>query len=239
MAKQKYVPIFLDWTETTQDLTQGQKGNLIDAIVDYAAVNRSYEEIVGGMDAIERVAFRFLKGQVDRNLEISAVRSEARINKTNQNATNDNKTEQKITNVTKSLNNNKNKNKEENKNNITELFDRFWKAYPRHEAKANALKAFEKLKPTEDLLQTMLRAIEKQKSTAQWQENGGQFIPHPATWLNQRRWEDEPVKGQTGKTVAAQQYTQRDYSNEDEEARQWMIDAIKAEKAKEEEMALK
>ena len=60
----------------------------------------------------------------------------------------------------------------------------------------------------------MLAAIEKQKASAQWQENGGQFIPYPATWLNQNRWEDElpkPTAG-NGKTVVAQQYTQRDYT---------------------------
>ena len=36
MAKE-YVPVFLDWTENTQDLTQEQKGNLIDAVILYAA----------------------------------------------------------------------------------------------------------------------------------------------------------------------------------------------------------
>ena len=37
----------------------------------------------------------------------------------------------------------------------------------------------------------MLEAIEKHKASSQWQKDGGQFIPHPATWLNQERWEDE------------------------------------------------
>ena len=69
----------------------------------------------------------------------------------------------------------------------------------------------------------MLTAIEAQKGSAQWQENGGQFIPHPATWLNGHRWEDEVRQG-TSKTVTAQQYTQRDYSDEQAEAMRRMLE---------------
>lgn len=93
MAK-KYVPVFFDWTETTADLDQEQKGNLIDAIVDYASGNRDCESIITSLTPIERVAFRFMKGQVDRNDEISVVRSKARANKTEQTTTNDIKSEQ-------------------------------------------------------------------------------------------------------------------------------------------------
>jgi DNA replication protein DnaC len=41
--------------------------------------------------------------------------------------------------------------------------------------------------------------LEKQKVSTEWLKDGGQFIPHPATWLNGRRWEDEapPAAGQT------------------------------------------
>jgi hypothetical protein len=37
----------------------------------------------------------------------------------------------------------------------------------------------------------MVKAIEVQKKSEQWQRDNGQYIPHPSTWLNQRRWEDE------------------------------------------------
>ena len=70
-------------------------------------------------------------------------------------------------------------------------FECFWTAYPRKVAKAAALKAWEKLKPNPVLLKTILEALEKQKRQPKWQEAGGEFIPHAATWLNQRRWEDE------------------------------------------------
>ena len=73
----------------------------------------------------------------------------------------------------------------------SDLFNQFWAAYPKHIAKQSAVKAFEKLKPDEKLLEAMLKAIEMQKESKQWEKDGGAFSPYPATWLNQRRWEDE------------------------------------------------
>lgn len=69
-------------------------------------------------------------------------------------------------------------------------FANFWDAYPKKQAKADALKAFEKLKPDNETLNLMLDAIAKWRATQQWTKEGGQFIPLPATWLNGRRWED-------------------------------------------------
>ena len=102
------------------------------------------------------------------------------------------------------------------------LFDRFWSVYPRKEAKAKAKTAFEKIKPDVGLLMRMLDAIEKQKKTDQWTRDGGQYIPHPATWLNQRRWEDEipvnaPVQQRQQRVLPAQNFQQRDYTGVDDE----------------------
>ena len=77
------------------------------------------------------------------------------------------------------------------KTDCSDLFNQFWTAYPKHIAKQSAVKAFEKLKPDEKLLEAMLKAIEMQKESKQWEKDGGAFIPYPATWLNQHRWEDE------------------------------------------------
>jgi len=72
--------------------------------------------------------------------------------------------------------------------NTTSDFDLFWSTYPVKKGKGNAEKSWEKLKPD---LQIVLTAIEAQKQTDQWTKDNGKFIPYPATWLNQRRWEDE------------------------------------------------
>lgn len=78
-----------------------------------------------------------------------------------------------------------------NTNKSHPLFDRFWSAYPRKVAKQSALKAFVKLAPDESLLGRMLAALEWQSRSEGWMKDGGKFIPHPASWLNDRRWEDE------------------------------------------------
>ena len=72
-----------------------------------------------------------------------------------------------------------------------ERFDAFWNAYPKKVGKGAAEKAFKKIKPSGELLQKMLDAIVVQKQSDQWRRDNGQYIPNPATWLNQTRWEDE------------------------------------------------
>jgi len=77
-----------------------------------------------------------------------------------------------------------------------EKFDQFWKTYPKKVGKGPARKAFVKIKPSEELLQKMLAAVEQQSKSEQWLQEGGRFIPNPATWLNQERWDDEvSIKG--------------------------------------------
>lgn len=74
--------------------------------------------------------------------------------------------------------------------NNTDMFDLFWQLYPKKAAKAQAEKSFAKINPDRELLDTILKAVEEQKRSKQWLKDEGQFIPMPATWLNQRRWED-------------------------------------------------
>lgn len=70
-------------------------------------------------------------------------------------------------------------------------FDVFWKAYPKKVGKDDARKSFDKRKPDAALVIAILRAVEQQKSSPGWLKDGGQYIPNPATWLNQGRWQDE------------------------------------------------
>lgn len=66
-------------------------------------------------------------------------------------------------------------------------FDIFWKQYPRKVAKPNALKSWLKIKPDDVVLKKMLAAINHQGLSSR----EIQFVPHPASWLNAQRWEDE------------------------------------------------
>ena len=72
-----------------------------------------------------------------------------------------------------------------------DLFPKFWKLYPNKKGKAAAEKAWKKLKITGDLFALITSGLAKQVVCADWTKDSGQFIPHPATWLNGKRWEDE------------------------------------------------
>lgn len=73
---------------------------------------------------------------------------------------------------------------------VPEGFLEFWKEYPKKVAKPVALRAFRKLSPNPDALTAILNHVRAAKSSDQWSRDAGAFIPHPATYLNQRRWED-------------------------------------------------
>lgn len=75
---------------------------------------------------------------------------------------------------------------------LEESFGLFWASYPRRVAKAEARRAWAKLNPSPALLETILKALEWQKRLEQWRRDGGQFCPHPASWIRGERWEDEP-----------------------------------------------
>jgi hypothetical protein len=71
-------------------------------------------------------------------------------------------------------------------------FERFWAAWPKKVAKADAQKAFARLGCDDALLALIVDAVERQARSPGWRKEGGKYVPHPATWLRGRRWEDEP-----------------------------------------------
>jgi hypothetical protein len=72
-------------------------------------------------------------------------------------------------------------------------FDRFWIAYPKKTGKLEAAKAWNKKKPD---IQIVLQTLEWQTKSRQWKEG---YIPNPATYLNQGRWQDSPSKERPSK----------------------------------------
>jgi hypothetical protein len=69
-------------------------------------------------------------------------------------------------------------------------FTQFWTAYPRKLNKAKAEQAWVK-HACATILPQILKAVRDAKASPDWSKDGGQFIPHPASWLNNRRWEDD------------------------------------------------
>ena len=71
-------------------------------------------------------------------------------------------------------------------------FEEVWAAYPRKVGKGDARRAWKKIRPDPELSKRMIETLKKMARCEQWTRDGGQFIPHPATWLNREGWEDEP-----------------------------------------------
>lgn len=88
--------------------------------------------------------------------------------------------------------------KRRDKENIQKKFDAFWDAYPRKDSKAASLKAFSKIAPDEQLYEQILAGVRRAETSEQWRKDGGAFIPHASTWLNQQRWEDGGVSSANG-----------------------------------------
>lgn len=87
-------------------------------------------------------------------------------------------------------------------------FEQFWAIYPRRVAKGDARRAWAKVPP--DLYSRILEAVRQNLAeNDQWRRDGGRFIPYPATWLNQERWDDEltisiaPLPSSTARAVQA------------------------------------
>ena len=73
-----------------------------------------------------------------------------------------------------------------------ERFEGFWAYYPRGENRMGAVRAWDKLKPDDALIETIGRALQVLKASPAWRDGVG--IPYAATFLNGRRWEDAKAK---------------------------------------------
>lgn len=207
-----YVPIYLDWLDNTQDLSAEEKGNLIDAVVAYASGDEYEHLLTGGT----RIAFRFLKGQVDRNNELSAKRSKAASgdqeettdDNTEQNGTSGSKTEQTETKSPKE------KEKEEDKEKDKKRFDP-----PTLEEVAAYMKEIGCDVDPQYFLDY--------QEARNWILSNGKKAKDWKAVI--RTWKHNDFKrspSQPGKVVSAQQYSQRDYDGEEDDAMRRMLEGV-------------
>lgn len=190
----KYVKIFVDFRKSLDMLSDAEKGRLFSAMLEYAE-SGTEPDLKGN----ERFIWPTAKMNIDKTAE-----SYERVSKANrENVTKRYEALRNSTKTYESYESYKEKDKEKEKDKDKDKyippkppkgqtrFMKFWEEYPKKVGKGAAEKAFLKYKPDDNLTDQMISAVRKQKSSPQWLKDNGQFIPNPATWLNQRRWEDE------------------------------------------------
>ena len=95
-------------------------------------------------------------------------------------------------------------------------FVRFWKAYPNKVKKSSAIAAWKSGK-CEPIADTIVSDVELRCKT-EWKDQDMHFVPHPTTYLHQRRWEDETAPTERKENTRGEwhnpalDYSQRDYS---------------------------
>lgn len=70
-----------------------------------------------------------------------------------------------------------------------ERFEGFYRLYPLKRNRQKAIQAWDKLRPDDDLIAVMGRALLAQMESEEWRRGIG--IPYPSSWLNGQRWTDQ------------------------------------------------
>lgn len=185
-----YVKAYFDWIEQTAALSDAERGRLFIAILEYARSGLEPK-----LDGREGILFPVFRTTIDRDNKKSASYSEngkkgGRGNKANKSDLKQNKAnESKMPNIRHKTQDirHKTQDKDKDKDNSASPFESFWAAYPRKVGKQAAKKAFSKVSVP---VKTLIDAVNSQKNSEQWRKDNGQYIPNPATWLNQGRWDD-------------------------------------------------
>jgi len=70
-------------------------------------------------------------------------------------------------------------------------FEQFWSTYPRQQGKGKARRVWDQLNPSPELAERIVKSVKRHKESEQWQKDNGQYIPSPAKYLEEERWDDE------------------------------------------------
>jgi hypothetical protein len=216
--KKKGFVLYYDYRQHLALLTDEERGQLLTALLDYGEHGKEPK-----LDGAAQMAFSFIRAQMDRDeakyIETCRKRSEAgrQGGRPKAKESDEKQTEAKKANA---FSEKQNKAKKADTETDTETdtdtdtdtdikippspprgtaaqdrrFAEFWQLYPKKVGKASCLKAWQKLKPDAELFEHIMNALSRQKASEQWQREGGRFIPNPLTWLNQGRWDDEPIE---------------------------------------------
>ena len=189
-------------------LQDDEKGRLFCMMLDYADSGNEPETFAGNERFLWPVAKQHIdlaaqKNEILRQNGMKGGRPKAE--ETKQNQTEPNETKENQTKAYKRKE--KKRNVNEKKDITLGEFDLFWSAYPKKVAKQDAIKAWNKLNHDDELDKKIMDGLRRWCFSDEWSRDDGRYIPHPATWLNGRRWEDEVTPRRSGG------FQQRDYSD--------------------------
>ena len=192
MADMTYIKLFIDYLDAIEPLGDAERGRLFTSLLVYARTGEAPQ--LGGN---ERFLFPMMRAQIDRDNSamdsLSDARSEAgrkgaEAKQANARFAKQNKQMPDLPSKTsKDKEKDKEKDKDKDKDDSASPFESFWAAYPRKVGKQAAKKAFSKVSVP---VKTLIDAVNSQKNSEQWRKDNGRYIPNPATWLNQGRWDD-------------------------------------------------
>lgn len=200
---------FHSFYEAAQGLKEKERLQFYEAIINYSITGEEPE-----LCDVAKSMFLLVKPVLDKSREKSKSGKKGGEAKTKQTASktkastkqNESKSEATAKQTASDISEDKDKEIEKDKEYITphtpqggggdisavkKRFDLFWAAYPNKTGKGAAEKSWNKLRPTKELFSQIMEALQKAVRCERWVRENGRYIPNPATWLNQRRWEDE------------------------------------------------
>ena len=213
-----FVKVYFDFEERTEMLNEVEQGRLLLTMLRYAQ-GKTLPELKGN----ERFLFPVFKADIDRDAAIYGAkvsngakggRPRQEPKETEENLTKPNETEDNLN--AKNKNKNKKEEQEQDQDNIS--FGQFWAIYPNKVKKKDAFTAWRSGK-CEKIVDTIIADVQRRIDT-EWKGDGAQYVPHPTTYLHQRRWEDEtpPQERKQGRSKEwknpALAYQQREYTDD-------------------------
>lgn len=193
MARE-YFHSYHSYLDSMEELSDAECGRLYRACLEYSMTGKAPE-----LRGNEKIIFPSIRSQIDRDIENYNAKCQSQRDKANARWSNATACHGISGIAENAKGKDKGKGKDKDKggkppNPLCDGFNRFWQQYPKKVAKADAIKAWNKIKPDEELTETIIYAVTKWAASPNWTKDNGQFIPNPATFLNGRRWEDEIPK---------------------------------------------
>ena len=206
MERKSFV-FYASWLDAVENLPKEMQGDALLAIVRYGARG----EEAADMKPVAKAMLMMVKAQIDANNARYEAGCKGGAPRGNQNARKQPKNNQKQpTDNQKTTENNlmindrcnmfskeKGRLTPSEKEAASKLdgFEEFWKTYPgRRKVAKHLCREKWKTHKLEDIAPRIVAAVRRLAASPDWTKDDGQFVPMPATFLNQRRWEDAPTE---------------------------------------------